>query len=58
MTFEERIASRYPELRPAEQRVVRFFRDRREEVLIASAATMAAKAKTKKCANLSLRRSG
>src|SRR6185437_12920832 len=46
MTFEERIASRYPELRPAEQRVVRFFRDRREEVLIASAATMAAKAKT------------
>jgi DNA-binding MurR/RpiR family transcriptional regulator len=46
MTFEERIARRYPELRPAEQRVVRFFRNRREEVLIASAATMAAKAKT------------
>src|ERR1700722_7265368 len=31
---------------PAEQRVVRFFQDNREEVLIASAATLASRAAT------------
>ncbi len=46
MTFEERIAGRYAEMSPAEQRVVRFFRSHREEVLITSAAALAAKAKT------------
>jgi DNA-binding MurR/RpiR family transcriptional regulator len=46
MTFEERVGKRYGGMSPAEQRVVRFFRNHREEVLIASAATMGAKAKT------------
>jgi DNA-binding MurR/RpiR family transcriptional regulator len=46
MTFDERIARHYAAMSPAEQRVVRFFRDHREEVLMASAAAMAAKAKT------------
>ncbi len=46
MTFGERIDEHYGTMRPAEQRVVRFFRTHPEEVLIASAATMAAKAKT------------
>jgi len=45
-SFEERIANRLAEMSPAEQRVVRFFRDNREEVLIASAAALAAKAET------------
>jgi DNA-binding MurR/RpiR family transcriptional regulator len=45
-SFEERIADRLAEMSPAEQRVVRFFRDNREEVLIASAAALAAKAET------------
>jgi DNA-binding MurR/RpiR family transcriptional regulator len=45
-SFEERIADRLAEMSPAEQRVVRFFRDNREEVLIASAAALAAKAAT------------
>jgi DNA-binding MurR/RpiR family transcriptional regulator len=45
-TFEERIAERLGLMSPAEQRVVRFFRDNREEVLIASAAALAAKAET------------
>jgi DNA-binding MurR/RpiR family transcriptional regulator len=45
-TFEERIAERCWQMSPAEQRVVLFFRDNREEVLIASAATLAAKVGT------------
>jgi DNA-binding MurR/RpiR family transcriptional regulator len=45
-TFEERIAERFGRMSPAERRVVRFFQDNREEVLIASAAALAAKAET------------
>lgn len=45
-SFDERVASRLPEMSPAEQRVVRFFQTNREEVLIASAAALAAKVKT------------
>jgi DNA-binding MurR/RpiR family transcriptional regulator len=45
-TFEERIAERFEQMSPAEQRVVRFFQSNREEVLIASAAALAAKAET------------
>jgi len=45
-TFEERIAERFGQMSPAEQRVVRFFQGNREEVLIASAAALAAKADT------------
>ena len=45
-TFEQRIAERLGQLSPAEQRVVRFFQANREEVLIASAAVLAAKAGT------------
>jgi DNA-binding MurR/RpiR family transcriptional regulator len=44
--FEERIAERFPRMSAAEQRVALFFRDNREEVLIASAAALAAKAGT------------
>ena len=40
-TFEERIAERFGQMSPAEQRVVRFFQGNREEVLIASAAALA-----------------
>jgi DNA-binding MurR/RpiR family transcriptional regulator len=46
LTFEERVADRLAQMSPAEQRVVRFFHANREEVLIASAAAMAAKAAT------------
>ena len=45
-SFEERIAERFGQMSRAEQRVVRFFQDNREEVLIASAAALAAKAQT------------
>jgi DNA-binding MurR/RpiR family transcriptional regulator len=45
-TFEARITERFGQMSPAEQRVARFFRDHREEVLIASAAALAAKAQT------------
>jgi DNA-binding MurR/RpiR family transcriptional regulator len=45
-TFEERVAERFAQMSPAEQRVVRFFQGNREEVLIASAAALAAKAGT------------
>jgi DNA-binding MurR/RpiR family transcriptional regulator len=45
-TFEERVTERFGEMSPAEQRVVRFFQGNREEVLIASAAALAAKAET------------
>jgi DNA-binding MurR/RpiR family transcriptional regulator len=46
MNFDERIVRRFAAMTPAEQRVVHFFRRHREEVLIASAAAIAAKAKT------------
>jgi DNA-binding MurR/RpiR family transcriptional regulator len=46
LTFEERVAERFGQMSPAEQRVVRFFQGNREEVLIASAAALAAKAET------------
>jgi DNA-binding MurR/RpiR family transcriptional regulator len=45
-TFDERIAARFGQMSPSEQRVVRFFQDNREEILIASAAAIAAKART------------
>ncbi|MBV8120623.1 MAG: MurR/RpiR family transcriptional regulator [Alphaproteobacteria bacterium] len=45
-TFEQRIAERVGQMSPAEQRVVRFFENNREEVLIASAAALAARAET------------
>jgi DNA-binding MurR/RpiR family transcriptional regulator len=45
-SFEQRIADRFGQMSPAEQRVIRFFQDNREEVLIASAAALAAKAQT------------
>lgn len=45
-TFEERVADRFEQMSPAEKRVVRFFRENREEVLIASAAALATKAET------------
>lgn len=45
-TFAQRVAERFAQMSPAEQRVVQFFRDNREEVLIASAAALAAKADT------------
>jgi DNA-binding MurR/RpiR family transcriptional regulator len=46
LTFEERVAERFGQMSPAEQRVVRFFQGNREEVLIASAAVLASKAET------------
>jgi DNA-binding MurR/RpiR family transcriptional regulator len=45
-SFDERVAARLPAMSRAEQRVVRFFQTNREEVLIASAAALAAKTKT------------
>ena len=45
-SFEERIADRFGQMSPAEQRVARYFQDNRAEVLIASAAALAAKART------------
>lgn len=45
-TFDERIADRFARMSPAEQKVVRFFQDNREEVLIASAAALASKVET------------
>ena len=45
-SFDQRIVERLGQMSPAEQRVVRFFRDNREEVLIASAAALAAKTET------------
>jgi DNA-binding MurR/RpiR family transcriptional regulator len=45
-TFEDRVAERFDQMSPAEQRVVRFFQGNREEVLIASAAALASKAET------------
>jgi DNA-binding MurR/RpiR family transcriptional regulator len=45
-TFHDRVAARLAGMSPAEQRVVRFFQSNREEVLIASAAALAAEAET------------
>lgn len=45
-TFDERIADRLERMSPAEQRVAQFFQENREQVLIASAAALAAKANT------------
>lgn len=45
-SFEERIADRLGQMSPAEQRVARYFQDNRAEVLIASAAALAAKVRT------------
>ncbi len=45
-SFDERVTARFGQLSPAEQRVVRYFQDNREEVLMASAAALAVKAKT------------
>ena len=45
-TFDERIALRAADMSPAERRVVRYFQRNREEVLISSAAALAAKAET------------
>jgi DNA-binding MurR/RpiR family transcriptional regulator len=45
-TFDERVADRLQRMSPAERRVARFFQDNREEVLISSAAALAAKAAT------------
>jgi DNA-binding MurR/RpiR family transcriptional regulator len=44
--FDDRVLKHLAQLGPAEQRAVRYFQDNREEVLMASAATLAAKAKT------------
>lgn len=44
--FNERVASRLDRMRPAEQRVARFFQHNREEVLIGSAAALAVRART------------
>src|SRR3977135_1748002 len=44
--FDERVADRFERRSPAERRVVRFFEENREEVLIASAAALATKAET------------
>ncbi len=46
LTFDERVALRAAEMSSAERRVVRFFQGNREEVLISSAAALAAKAET------------
>jgi DNA-binding MurR/RpiR family transcriptional regulator len=46
MTLDDRIAERFADMSPAEQRVARFFQYHREEVLMASATAMASKAKT------------
>lgn len=46
ISFEQRIAERFSELSPAEQRAIRFFQSHREEILITSAADLAAQAKT------------
>jgi DNA-binding MurR/RpiR family transcriptional regulator len=46
LSFEERLADALDRMSPAEQRVARYFQGNREEVLIASAAALAAKAET------------
>lgn len=44
--FADRVAERLPHLRPAERRVARYFENNREEVLISSALSLAAKVRT------------
>ncbi|MFC6493953.1 MurR/RpiR family transcriptional regulator [Ancylobacter dichloromethanicus] len=44
--FEDRVAAHLDAMSPAEQRVARVLLDAREEVLVASAASLAAKAET------------
>jgi DNA-binding MurR/RpiR family transcriptional regulator len=46
MTFDERVELHFAAMSPAEQRVIQFFRQNREEVMIASAASMGRKTKT------------
>jgi DNA-binding MurR/RpiR family transcriptional regulator len=45
-TFDQRVTAGLQRISPAERRVARFFRDNREETLIASAAALAEKAGT------------
>lgn len=45
-TLDERIADRFEQMSPTERRVALFFQENREQVLIASAAALAVKAKT------------
>jgi DNA-binding MurR/RpiR family transcriptional regulator len=45
-TFDQRVAARFPGMSAAEQRVARFFQANRAEVLMASAAALAAGAST------------
>ncbi len=45
-TFDQRVSARLDRMSPAERRVVHFFQQNREEVLISSAAALAAKAET------------
>jgi len=45
-TFDERATANESRLSPAERRVLRFFQDNREEVLVGSAMALAAKART------------
>jgi len=45
-SFDDRVAARLSEMSPAEQRVAHYFQSHREEVLMASAAALAAKADT------------
>ncbi len=45
-TFDERVGAHFSRMSAGEQRVARFFQNNREEVLIASAAALAAKAGT------------
>lgn len=46
LNFDERVAAHLDRMSTAEQRVARMFQDNREEVLFASAASLAAKANT------------
>ena len=46
MTFEERMIANLDRLSPAEQQVARFFKENREEVLVASASALAIKTGT------------
>ena len=45
-SFDERVTERIAQMSPAEQRAARFFQENREEVLIASAAALAAQTAT------------
>ncbi len=45
-TFDDRLAARFHDLSPAEQRTARFFRDNRAQVLVSSALELASNART------------